>query len=388
MSVFTDGLLATISDPTKASDYNKLADNSEWLRELLVIQHSFDISTGTGAHTAITATTITGSGVLSITDATEATSTTAASIKTAGGIACAKDIYAGDDIYLVADGVLNWGAGDVTVTGGAGTLTFAGGTNGYVFNGTHASALVIGGATNPLVASPTMVATSNTVFSMVPTFTPSGASNDFVFQILPNQTLDNGGSQSCIYARPVSIAATKTLASAYAYRIADSVGDGTLTVQYGLYMDSLAKGATNYAIYTGASGTFHFGSLTASQDVQTDGSSNLTTVSDSRWKNDLGEIEGALEIVRKLKPRYFTWKRDEAGKTAATDRTLFEKQPRLAGFFAQEVYAALPEGSPGGPNVDADGEEHWGLNTRAIIAAMCGAIKELDAEVTALKEAA
>jgi hypothetical protein len=74
-----------------------------------------------------------GSGVLQVTGdvdvtgTTEATSTTAAALKTAGGLGVAGDIYAGDDIFLTATGVLNWGAGDVTVTGGTNTLTVAGG---------------------------------------------------------------------------------------------------------------------------------------------------------------------------------------------------------------------------------------------------------------------
>ena len=122
--------------------------------------------------------------------------------------------------------------------------------------------------------------------------------------------------------------------------------------------------------------------LTASQDVQTDGSKNLVSVSDMNWKTDLGLVDNGLDIVNSFKPRYFKWKRDATG-----DDLSDIEQPRLAGFFAQEVYDKFPEGSPGGANIDAEGEEHWGLNSRAIIAVMTKAIQELSAKVTALENA-
>ena len=49
---FTDALDVDIGDPTKASDYDTLADNPEWLRTKNDVDHNFDISTGTGYHKA------------------------------------------------------------------------------------------------------------------------------------------------------------------------------------------------------------------------------------------------------------------------------------------------------------------------------------------------
>jgi len=131
--------------------------------------------------------------------------------------------------------------------------------------------------------------------------------------------------------------------------------------------------------FTGAGSTLQLQGLTASQDVQTDGSKNLTSVSDQNWKNDLGLIDNATAIINKLQPRYFTWKKDSQGDFTDPD------QPRLAGFFAQEVYVAFPEGSPGGANTDADGVDHWGLNGRALLALAVRGLQELDKRVSALE---
>ena len=85
-----------------------------------------NVALGQTTANAVAATTITGSGVLSVTDETEATDTTTASLKTAGGIAWVKDAYVGDDMFFTSGAVLNFSAGDVTLTHSAGKLTFGG----------------------------------------------------------------------------------------------------------------------------------------------------------------------------------------------------------------------------------------------------------------------
>lgn len=50
MPTFTDALDVDIGDPTKASDYDTLADNTEFNREFADVDHDFDVSTGTGYH--------------------------------------------------------------------------------------------------------------------------------------------------------------------------------------------------------------------------------------------------------------------------------------------------------------------------------------------------
>ena len=70
-------------------------------------------------------TTLGASGVLSVTDTTEATTTTAASLKTAGGLATVKDIYAGDDVFLTSGAVFNYNAGELTLTHSANSLAIS-----------------------------------------------------------------------------------------------------------------------------------------------------------------------------------------------------------------------------------------------------------------------
>ena len=74
-------------------------------------------------------------GAVTITNATATSSTTTGALIVTGGIATAADITVGDDIFLAATSVINFGAGDVTITGGAGTLAFAGASSGVSFDG-------------------------------------------------------------------------------------------------------------------------------------------------------------------------------------------------------------------------------------------------------------
>jgi hypothetical protein len=72
---------------------------------------------------ALTATTITASGIVKTDDTTEATSTTDGSLQTDGGLSVAKDAVLGDDVKLLSDSaVLSFGAdSDTTLTHTDGT---------------------------------------------------------------------------------------------------------------------------------------------------------------------------------------------------------------------------------------------------------------------------
>ena len=63
---FTDALTAVTGNPTKASDYNSVADNTEFNRTLGDAEHSFAISGGDGTHTDITCTSMASSGDIEI----------------------------------------------------------------------------------------------------------------------------------------------------------------------------------------------------------------------------------------------------------------------------------------------------------------------------------
>jgi len=169
-----------------------------------------------------------------------------------------------------------------------------------------------------------------------------------------------------------------------------------------------------------SSGVINIPNLSASSDVQTDGSKNLITSSDKRLKNDIGELTAGLDIVSNLEPHYFSWKSDITNT-------------QQLGFYAQDVYEFLPEAAPReqkqnlvtpavsaapatyyeegdelpegkvvgdektpaveavdavyepATNEDGTPDYNWGFNGRPIIAALVAAVKELKAKVEALE---
>ena len=125
-----------------------------------------------------------------------------------------------------------------------------------------------------------------------------------------------------------------------------------------------------------SSGVINIPNLSASSDVQTDGSKNLITSSDKRLKNDIGELTAGLDIISNLQPHYFSWKSDESNT-------------QQLGFYAQDVYEFLPEAAPREEVTNEDGspDYNWGFNGRPIIAALVAAVKELKAKVETLENA-
>ena len=123
-------------------------------------------------------------------------------------------------------------------------------------------------------------------------------------------------------------------------------------------------------------GNVNLQQLSASSDVQTDGSKNLITSSDKRLKNDIGELTAGLDIISNLQPHYFSWKSDQTNT-------------QQLGFYAQDVYEFLPEAAPREEVTNEDGttDYKWGFNGRPIIAALVAAVKELKAKVETLENA-
>jgi len=95
-------------------------------------------SGSTIAAKALTATTITASGIVKTDDTTEATSTTDGSLQTDGGLSVAKDAVLGDDLKLLSDSaVLSFGAdSDTTLTHTDGTGLTLNSTNKLLFRDT------------------------------------------------------------------------------------------------------------------------------------------------------------------------------------------------------------------------------------------------------------
>ena len=99
--------------------------------------------------------TLTVGGILSVDDTTNSTSTTTGSIHTDGGIGWVGDAYVGDDMFFTSAAVLNFAAGDVTVTHASNLLTVGGGdlhvANGQGLVVGHTAALTVQPSVTPSV---------------------------------------------------------------------------------------------------------------------------------------------------------------------------------------------------------------------------------------------
>jgi hypothetical protein len=71
----------------------------------------------------------------------------------------------------------------------------------------------------------------------------------------------NGGTLTNwygVFTQP-NLAASTVVTAAHGYYVDDGTGTGTITTQYGLYVDNLIKGTTNYAVYTAGATQSYFG---------------------------------------------------------------------------------------------------------------------------------
>ena len=95
--------------------------------------------------------------------------------------------------------------------------------------------------------------------------------------------------------------------------------------------------------------------------------------SDSRLKNELGNITNALDLVEKLRPIKYEWN--------DTRKKLMGEDPGVKfGFIAQEMINVIPELIPG---KDANG--YYNYNPSGFEAILVAAIKELKAQNDALE---
>jgi len=202
----------------------------------------------------LSATAITGSGVLSTSDSTEATSTTSASLKTAGGLGVVKDIVAGDDIKLLSDSsVIHFGAdSDTTLTHTDGAGLTLNSTNKLMFN--DASQFIQGASATVLdIAATDEIELTATLIDVVGNATVSG-------------TL--GVTGIATFTDDIIIGDGKTIGSASDVDAITIASNGQLTLTQTLI------------------GT----ALDISGDIDVDGTTNL----------DVVDIDGAVDIATTL----------------------------------------------------------------------------------------
>lgn len=118
-----------------------------------------------------------------------------------------------------------------------------------------------------------------------------------------------------------------------------------------------ASGAVQFSNYGAGTATF-------------DASGNITSVSDVRLKNVLGDYNSGLKELMNLKPILYKWNKLSGNEMDST----------YAGFSAQNAQANIPYGT----GVNKDG--YLSLQDRAIMATMVNAIKEQQKEIEDLKK--
>ena len=123
-----------------------------------------------------------------------------------------------------------------------------------------------------------------------------------------------------------------------------------------------------------ASGTIVFDSLYVTGNAfKTIGTEHWSYPSDARFKDVVGGIDGALELVDELKPVKYTWNELHNEK--------YGEEPGIRyGFTAQNVRDVIPE------FVTEDAEGYLLLNTSGYEAVLTKAIQELKAQNDTLKE--
>jgi hypothetical protein len=167
------------------------------------------------------------------------------------------------------------------------------------------------------------------------------------------------------------------------------------------------------AYFNGAAATFA-GAVTMSAygagAATFDSSGNITSVSDARLKNITGTFTKGLAEIVKLTPKLYTWKPETGLVTDDINATLIAQDLIAAGLSeAVATYRTVPvmedgvqsaeDIAAGKPvtqhaKLDANGkavtkrvDANYSVSDRTVIAALVNAVKELKAEIDALKAA-
>ena len=411
----------------------------------MLITHSSNtltVSGGTFATAALTASTVTGSGVMSTTDATEATSTTAASLKTAGGIACVKDIYAGDDIFFTSGAVLNFNSGDVTVTHSANTITVTGGimaldtasTIGNLTLGDGSitdSSGAIGFGNENLSTTGTLSAAATTItgtldaesymaigngsavnadqtLTITRDFTVASgtgyhlridgqitaAEDADVFHVNIDSSTVTSGTNDKIATLNIdepNISGGGAVTHAATVRISGVPTEGT-SINAALWVDAgmlLADGGINI-VSASDNNKIHTSSTGGGASTLYIGNTSITTSSDSRIKHNIQPANiSALDTIRPLELKKFNW--DDPTDTAPVNQNA---RGDYYGFMAQDTIKEVPwiinAEDRDCPECLAgvlcrEHETFWKVEYQHMVPLLTAAIQELEAKVRQLE---
>jgi hypothetical protein len=163
---------------------------------------------------------ISTAGVVTVPATTASTSTTTGALVVSGGVGIAGDFYAGDDIFLTSGAVLNFDAGDVTLTHGSNVLTIAGGGLTLAAGTTAISPLTFTSGTNLTTAAAGAMEYDGKVFYATAAASSRQVVNADQFIILTSDyTLANSGAQQKLFNAPANGALTVVASTTYQYEM-------------------------------------------------------------------------------------------------------------------------------------------------------------------------
>ena len=224
-----------------------------------------------------------------------------------------------------------------------------------VLNGTTGIALPLGSASAPAETN----TTSGTTGIYYPTSTTLGLSTNGTNAVYIDASQNVGiGTSSPIQNGIFSVLSS---ASTAGFRTTAPAGSG-------IVLDVSRTSATGDMIYFRTSSTTLAGYITC----PTASTTSYVSVSDYRLKENVIPINNGLTTISALKPVKYDWLTDKA---------------QGEGFIAHELAEFIPMAVTGEKDaVDADGNPiYQGVDYSKIVVHLVAAIKELSAEVEALK---
>jgi hypothetical protein len=250
------------------------------------------------------------------------------------------------DVLLASGAVINFAAGDVTLTHASNTLTFAGATSGYLFGNLIAPSSDDGA---PL---------GSTSLKWSDLFLASGSVVNFNSS---DVTLTHSLNTLTLAGGTLAITATVT-----GLEVGGSVPGGGGMIE-SLHdpnsVAGLAIGSTN-GNDTGTAIDFRNVAGGAQGSITVNGTATAyNTTSDVRLKTDFRPVINALDIIDELEVRDFAW------KSTGT---------RMVGLAAQQAINVIPQ-------MVTHDKDTWGIDYSKGVPFLIAAVQELRREVKELK---
>ena len=301
------------------------------------------------------------------------------------GINCQSTFTAGLRLY-------NAGTQAVTLTTGSGYALLYNlpnnaqlGLIGNVINAANGPGVVIGNqnANTQAVTNTTAVGVSlggpSQASACELTYAPTASSGTLNVGYVAAQVVTTinatGGATYTGQYTGLKIAATETALSSMTGRLIDCYAGSTgSTSEFYVTNAGLVNATSGYS--SGGTAGVSAGPFAAITSIQTIGGivTTLADVSDERLK-DHSPYAGGLKEILGITPIKYTWNAEGQKITGFSEDRLF------VGFRAQDIQKVIPEAIT--PSVS--NPEYLGFDDRPITAALVNAIKELKAEIDALK---